>query len=266
MAPWRLDLLSFLVLASFSLRPNEVGNGVCAGCHRNIARRYEATPMAKAASCETCHGPGRWHAKGSARMVVPSALEPGQRDSVCAPCHLKGDVQVNRAGKSASRFHPGDIFASYAATFVTDPLSSPKGHVDSLAASQCRRKSEALWCGSCHDVHDATVLPNACSQCHSTKNCGKGDQCITCHMPKLPGPVRTDHSIPRLPRPQTQATAPIRLIPFSPADSGDRELGLAYAELFRRTGNPEHAALADRLLKALPKPDSEARKWLNRKH
>jgi tetratricopeptide (TPR) repeat protein len=65
--------------------------------------------------------------------------------------------------------------------------------------------------------------------------------------------VFTDHSIPRIPgRAQAQPAASWKLRGFSAADSGDRELGLAYAEVGVRTGNRQQQAEAIRLLTAAP--------------
>jgi tetratricopeptide (TPR) repeat protein len=77
-------------------------------------------------------------------------------------------------------------------------------------------------------------------------------------MPKNPAAdavhgVFTDHSIPRLPgRARPQPAASWTLHGFSAADSGDRELGLAYAEIGVRTGNAREQAEAVRLLTAAP--------------
>ncbi len=224
-------LLLFLLASSVY-----VGNSVCADCHRNLARRFQATTMARTVTCETCHGPGSMHAKGSARMVVPSALAPRERDSVCAQCHLRGVVQIPRAGKSRKQYRPGDDFARYVATFVSDPPAEAASHVESLAASRCRQQAPGLWCGSCHEVHDGTLVPNACAQCHGEANkpCNNGPDCAACHMPKLDGPVRTDHSIPRRPRSPERAPGAPRLRPFSAADEGARELRLAQESLQRK--------------------------------
>lgn len=223
--------------------------------------------MARSVNCETCHGAGAEHAKGSARMVVPSALAPPARDSVCAQCHLQGAIQVSRPGKSLKQFRPGDELSRFIATFVSDPASTPASHVESLYASRCRQKApDALWCGSCHDVHDASVLPNACLQCHTDRNCGKGADCVACHMPKrIGGFVRTDHSIPRLARDPVPPLPLERLRALSPLDAGDRELGLAYAALARSSGSSAAAGEADRILKRIPKPDREVKNWLKRK-
>jgi tetratricopeptide (TPR) repeat protein len=85
-------------------------------------------------------------------------------------------------------------------------------------------------------------------------------------MPKNPAAdaghgVFTDHSIPRVPgRVRNLSAASWNLRGFSAADKGDRELGLAYAEVGVRTANQRQQAEAVRLLTAAlrdSKGDSE---------
>lgn len=57
--------------------------------------------------------------------------------------------------------------------------------------------------------------------------------------------VFTDHSIPRIPGGvRNQSAASWRLRGFGPADRGERELGLAYAEIGVRTGDKNQQAEA----------------------
>jgi hypothetical protein len=143
-------------------------------------------------------------------------------------------------------------------------------HVEKLAQSGCRRAAgERLWCGTCHDPHSVPPASERagwfrakCLSCHEEEECGRGFDCAGCHMPKSTAAdaghgVFTDHSIPRVPgRARSQAAASWTLRGFSAADAGDRELGLAYAELGVRTGNRRQQVEAIRLLTAAP-PDAE---------
>src|SRR5207247_1613970 len=101
--------------------------------------------------CERCHGPGQRHvASGkSADIVNPSSLSPEKRDSVCAQCHLTGEIRVDRAGKSMGGFIAGATLSDYAATFVRGTASSGMkvaSHVESLAQSACSRGGgNRLW-------------------------------------------------------------------------------------------------------------------------
>src|SRR5580700_2244752 len=109
--------------------------------------------------CERCHGPGAAHAASGKRedIVNPAALPPEQRDSVCAQCHLSGEIRVDRAGKSMSEFTAGDKLSNYTTAFVrttSSPGMKVTSHVEDLAQSACSRASgDRLWCGSCHDPH-----------------------------------------------------------------------------------------------------------------
>lgn len=233
-----------------------VGSPACQSCHRNIYRRYEPTAMARAGgvACEACHGPGSMHAQGSGRMIVPDALPPPERDAICGQCHLKGAEQVGRRGQSLARFRPGTPLTRYAATFVD---GQPRSPVEQLAVSVCHQKAgDGLWCGTCHDVHSGKTDRSACAQCHTAKQCARGPDCATCHMPG------NDHRILR--KPSAAPPAGWQLRPFTPADAGARELGIAYAQRFMKTGDPRQRQEAERLLAGLSVPDPVAAQWLRR--
>ena len=98
----------------------------CLECHASRVQlvegtrnKYHGAPFLEGAvGCERCHGPGAAHVKrmsagaetGSKEIVDPSRLEPARRDSVCARCHLTGEINVARLGRSPSAFRPGDVF------------------------------------------------------------------------------------------------------------------------------------------------------------
>ena len=69
--------------------------------------------------------------------------------------------------------------------------------------------------------------------------------------------VFTDHSIPKV-AVKTAEPAGWRLRGFSAADTGDRELGLAYAEVAARTGDSRQQTVAVRLLSSV-RQDAEVR-------
>lgn len=121
---------------------------------------YQKSPWVEAGvGCESCHGPGARHvASGKkADIVNPASLDAKRRDSVCAQCHLSGEIRVERAGKSMRDFSAGAKLSSYAVAFVRQSSSSTMkvtSHVENLAQSACSQASEdRLWCGSCHDPH-----------------------------------------------------------------------------------------------------------------
>lgn len=246
----------------------------CLFCHASQPRWREGTLNGYAepvfdqdgVGCERCHGPGSLHIQGKAKMVNPAALSPPLRDSVCSQCHLTGQSRVARAGRSIENYRPGEALSDFVAVFV--PVNSSgfqvNSHVEKLGESACKRAAgDRLWCGTCHDPHTVPAASERaawyrakCLSCHQTSQCNRGFDCTGCHMPKSLAAdanhgVFTDHSIPRIPgNVRNQTAASWRLRGFSPADRGERELGLAYAEIGVRTANRDQQAEAIRLLTA----------------
>ncbi len=228
----------------------------CLTCHASFLNpvegtqnRFGAPPWGEdGVACERCHGPGEAHIESRANHIVnPAKLAPDRRDSICAQCHLSGEVRVTRAGAGWSSYRPGERLADSLAVFVNrTPRRTVTGHVENLSQSACKRVAQdRLWCGSCHDPHSVPA-PSArvgyfrkkCLACHaagSTKLRPHGDDCIACHMPKgavadAEHVVFTDHSIPRRPRPPAAPpTAGLDdLVAFGPAPATARDTALAY--------------------------------------
>jgi hypothetical protein len=219
--------------------------------------------------CERCHGPGSLHVEGKGKMVNPAKLAAERRDGVCAQCHLSGQSRVARAGRQITDYRAGDALSDFVAYFVPTAAGEfqVNSHVEKLAQSACKREAgDSLWCGTCHDPHRvpsaserAAWFRAKCLGCHEQTECARGFDCAGCHMPKNSAAdagghgVFTDHSIPRIRRRDAaKPTSSWTLRGFSAADKGDRELGLAYAEVGVRTGNRREQAEALRLLKAAP--------------
>jgi hypothetical protein len=248
----------------------------CLACHASQTRWREGTQNAYAdppfeqngVACERCHGPGSLHIEGKGKMVNPAKLDAARRDSVCTQCHLSGESRVERSGRKMADFRPGDLLSDFAAYFVTGGAGDlvVNSHVEKLSKSACKRESgDRMWCGTCHDPHSVpSVAERAawfharCLTCHQPEACERGFDCVACHMPRSPAVdaghgVFTDHSIPRVPaRTQVKPAPSWELRGFSAADTGDRELGLAYAEVGVRTGNRKQQSEAIRLLTAAP--------------
>jgi len=253
----------------FLTRPIAPG---CLSCHASSLQvepltlnRYASPAFGEGGvACERCHGNGDRHVAkmqsgdraGDARILNPAKLAPAQRDSICAQCHLTGDVRVMRRGSDWRSFQPGGRLTDYQTVFVRTgkpEAVTVTGHVENLGASACKRASgDRLWCGSCHDPHVVPAPAQAaawyrgrCLSCHTAASCSETpaartaakDDCINCHMTKSSASdaehtVFTDHSIPR--RPRRQASSPpavsdAELVPFAAAPSTTRDLALAYA-------------------------------------
>jgi len=253
----------------------------CFSCHASTPKTVPNTAgklgdppfLQNGVSCERCHGPGGLHVNGSGRMIFPTALDPPQRDSICAQCHLLGAARIPRPNRDPARFIAGDKLSAYVTVFAAEGQTG--GPVEQLAASRCKQKSPELWCGTCHDVHQAKTDRGACKQCHTTAQCNRGPDCVTCHMPRkataytIHQPL-TDHTIPRRPR-QAQAAAGHRLRPLTLFDTAagvqsvnPRDLGLAYAEAWSRSSDQRQLAEAERLLKQVSNPSPEIQTWLGR--
>jgi Tetratricopeptide repeat/Cytochrome c554 and c-prime len=234
----------------------------CLNCHASslsaIAgsqNRFGSPPFQEGGvSCERCHGAGE-------AMINPAKLAPERRDSVCAQCHLSGEVRVMRPGASWDSYRVGDRLADSMTVFVragVSPGMRVTSHFEKLAQSACKRVSgDRLWCGSCHDPHTVPSTANRaawfrakCRSCHAADACAetaanrakRQDDCAGCHMPKsavtdAEHVVYTDHSIPR--RPRAAATVPpvdAELVPFGGAGASARDVALAYAIVATRPG------------------------------
>jgi cytochrome c-type biogenesis protein CcmH/NrfG len=231
---------------------------------------YRSPPFLEGGiGCERCHGPGAAHvASGKAADIVnPARLQSRPRDSVCAQCHLSGEIRVDHAGKSMADFIPGANLSDYTTAFVRATSSRAMkvtSHVENLAQSACARAGgNRLWCGTCHDPHfvptpaeKAAWFRGKCQTCHAPTDCARGDNCIACHMPTTSVTdadhvVYTDHSIPRRPAPRNRRPPPdAPLVPFGGnAVATPRDLGLAYAIVALREHNAVYSAKAFDLLR-----------------
>jgi hypothetical protein len=263
----------------------------CLQCHASAVQHrpltqngYESTPFLEGGvACERCHGPGGAHvaSAGRAPLVNPAKLAPERRDSVCAQCHLTGEVRVTRAGRSAQSFVAGERLSDHLAVFVRSGGTHDMkvtSHVENLAQSACKQTSgDRMWCGTCHDPHSVPTavdrvgwFRSKCLGCHTVKSCkARGDDCTACHMPKnavsdAEHVVYTDHAIRR--RPAVNVAAPIAsLVPFGRAEAIDRDLGLAYAIVSQRENSSEFRSKAFTLLRKVAtsgSADAEALMYL----
>ncbi len=201
----------------------------CLQCHtsgmqppaKGTENKY-STPLftQNGVGCERCHGPGSAHIKG-ASIINPVKLQPPQRDSVCMQCHLEGNVAIERAGRHAYDFTPGDILDDFVRHYVL-AVDSNSGlgantQFEALAQSVCKKKSgDAMSCMSCHDPHTSSAAEDRasyyrgkCLACHGAAFGAKHNpdrpDCTACHMPSslstdISHTEVTDHRIRRRPQ------------------------------------------------------------------
>ncbi len=244
----------------------------CLHCHATAVQtalpearnKYAGAPFQQGGvGCAACHGDPSQHLaeKGYGPIVNPAKLAVAKRDSTCLQCHLEGDVAIYRAGTSLAQFRVGADLADYAVYFVKANAESGGGRASSqyeaLLRSACKLGSgDKLTCTTCHDPHSSpsaeervSYFRGRCLACHTspkiaTMHHPEEKDCAVCHMPTrettdISHEQATDHNIQR--RPSTIAVARFtdlaestELIPVGGVSAGDRELGLAYAQLAER--------------------------------
>lgn len=265
----------------------------CLRCHvsgmqapvKGTDNRYPVPPFThNGVACERCHGSGGAHVNGGA-IVNPAKLTPARRDDICMQCHLEGKAAVERPGRHAYEFQPGDALSDYIRYFLlVDANGAGLGavsQVEALAQSQCKKKSgDSMSCTSCHDPH-RTPSPEErvafyrgkCLACHGAtfgaKHHPDRPDCTACHMPAsastdVAHTEVTDHRIPRHPQissqllqnPAGMSSLP-KLIPFPDTKTKPdiRDLALAWnsiAENGMSAAEPQARELLSEAVKQSP--------------
>ena len=238
----------------------------CLRCHMSAVQpsdpgtinRYSGRPFLHGGiTCEACHGDAERHVRsgGKDAIVNPAHLDPNRRDGVCISCHLEGDVSVERAGRSALAYHPGDSFSDYVAFYVysgNNLTARGVSEVEQFAQSTCKRMSgDKMSCTSCHDPHvtpaaeqRAAFFRSKCLACHNQPQFAaahhpENPDCTSCHMRRtgaenIPHVAWTDHRILRLPAPPvpTGHQQSAELSPLLSPTATKRDLGMAYYRAF----------------------------------
>jgi tetratricopeptide (TPR) repeat protein len=238
----------------------------CLRCHMSAVQHsdvgtinhYSGLPFQHGGiTCEACHGNAKQHlnSRGKGAIVNPAKLDAARRDSVCISCHLEGDVSVERAGRSAVNYVPGDSISDYLAFFVYAENSlTARGvsEVEQLQQSTCKRVSgDRMSCSSCHDPHSrpapaerVSFYRAKCLACHAqpefaTTHHPENQDCTSCHMrhtgaENIPHVAWTDHRILRVPAesPATGAKDGTTLTPVLSPSSTERDLAMAYYKAF----------------------------------
>ena len=265
----------------------------CLRCHMSgvahavpgSINRYSGLPFQQTGiTCEACHGSGVDHVRSGGKTAVldPAKLDAERRDSVCMSCHLEGDVSVERRGRSALDYRPGDRLGDYLSYFVfanKDPLMRGVSEVEQFSVSQCKQASgDGMSCTSCHDPH-ASPAPEQkvafyrgkCLTCHSapafaSAHHPENPDCTSCHMPRsgaqnIPHVAWTDHRILRFPEVAPGLAAgsgalagsskSSTLVAVLSARATERDLAVAkYKAIVRGSSRDREAAIA--ALRQLP--------------
>jgi predicted CXXCH cytochrome family protein len=268
---------------------HQISSG-CLFCHTGSVNFIAGTsnqfgePAFTPISCDRCHGSPAAHLKNPApgSIVNPAKLAPSRRDSVCEQCHLEGVVRILNPGRDWWDFQAGQaaesVFVTYLRAAVPGTLRAVS-QSELLAQSRCARQSGGrLWCGTCHDTHASErdrpqAVRQVCLSCHGDLFAAGRHQaaaeCVSCHMPRLrPTNVAhsaiTDHSIPRIPRPQqpeAEGADPAASVPKAWREPDltlvRRDLGLAYFDLAANTHAAPDLYQAYQILSQLPPPQRQ---------
>ncbi len=236
----------------------------CVFCHAGIIARESDNNerfsiQELAIGCERCHGAGSEHAKlyeakrenvtatdssvtdspvtdssvTDTKIINPSHLDRHASESICAQCHLQGDIVVEAKGKTIWDFVPGEPLENTRKIYKVDkpPTATGSAHVektfvdhfDQLWQSECYKNSDTLTCITCHDPHHSVtdkpvsvVQTEHCMKCHTDEACKlehdirverEQNVCFRCHMPsvasEVPHTATTNHQIAVYPRAAT---------------------------------------------------------------
>ena len=253
----------------------------CLRCHMSAVQasdtgtinRYQGLAFLHTGiTCEACHGDSQEHvlSRGKANVVNPTKLDANRRDSICISCHLEGDVSVERAGRSALNYRPGESIFDYLSYYVQAGAGlTARGvsEVEQLNRSTCKRMSgdrkchvQAVMirtthagCGAPHWHFSASKCssPVTASRHLASKHHPENQDCTSCHMGRtgaanIPHVAWTDHRILKLPEePANEQTSGEgdKLVPLFPAESSGRDSALAYYQLLLE-GNRSFEATA----------------------
>ena len=245
---------------------------------------YAGTPFrAAGVGCSACHGDSAMHLAGVGRgkpgtgpIVNPDKLDAVRRDGACIQCHLEGDAAIYLPGQSLAHFRAGDDLSKSVVYFIDKSKAQlgrrASSQYEALLRSACKRASgEKLTCTTCHDPHSSPAPEERvaffrarCLACHTSQNMAthhpEQQDCATCHMPTrttrdISHEQLTDHDIEANTKRSTLMLSDLTqggardLVPVGNMTAGDRELGLAYAELAQH-GDRRSGEQALRLLKA----------------
>jgi predicted CXXCH cytochrome family protein len=187
---------------------------------------------------------------------------------------------VNRQGKRPEDFRPGDNLFDSSVFFVRGGENGSGGRATSqweaLLKSECKQKSgDRLTCTTCHDPHGdpgpaerVEYYRDKCLRCHdqagfAERHHAENRDCTACHMARPPSndiahEQVTDHwirkrvSAERLPLATTG-----EIVTVGEGRAGNRDLGLAYAQLALAGDQKTPGRDADRALELLRRAETD---------
>jgi DmsE family decaheme c-type cytochrome len=199
---------------------SSVDSASCATCHKEVVREFANDPHSKpvpidgaqGVTCESCHGPGKAHAKGGDATLIfdPSTATAKEVDEKCQACHGSKHANFERSAhgrRNVSCIGCHTIHAPGAPKHLLNmeqPQLCFKCHNDvkpQFSMPFHHKVEEGLIdCTDCHDVHGAlgeNVLPFStwqfmmCTKCHAptagpfvyVHPAIKAAGCTFCHFP-----------------------------------------------------------------------------------
>ncbi len=209
----------------------------CLKCHMTFAtnkntgpgNQYHKEQIVYGVDCERCHRPSAKHvayhrnnpsAEAAKYMLKLETLSRQQRLDACAQCH-SGLRQELLKGTPFS-FVVGEDLKKYSQNYNAAPVDNSKLDVHGnqyglLTSSECFKQTATMDCTTCHDPHknqrgNAVYFNQKCMECHTTDSVvctvetsqinEMGNNCIACHMPKMPSrsmTVELDENSPETP-------------------------------------------------------------------
>jgi tetratricopeptide (TPR) repeat protein len=211
-------------------------NTMCARCHStNLQKNYNTDAdsyhteySSINVSCESCHGPGKWHidyiqgddykkGKKTAGSFMDLGKKSGQLGEInsCTPCHAR----VTEI--SPHQIHSVELLDNYIPEIPTTEHFHADGQANDedfnyTSFAQSKMFRQGVKCSSCHEPHTAKMLfpgNQLCTQCHVKSYDAPshtfhpvgstGAECKNCHMPGkfyMGNDFRYDHTF-RVPRP-----------------------------------------------------------------
>jgi predicted CXXCH cytochrome family protein len=198
---------------------------LCDGCHSvNYDIKTKGVTEWNV-GCERCHGPGSEHVShpAASNIINPARLDYVAANDTCIQCHSQGQPLKNPiagqyfdwpvgfgVGESLDHFWRLEEHKLGETTFTHFPDGTAhKNRMQGNDFVQSVMYNRGVKCSSCHDVHgtdnDALLLKPAkviCLECHGPgspngphtatvqehthhKTGSPGNDCVSCHMPKV---------------------------------------------------------------------------------